>query len=93
MKNRLLTAISTVMIFVPWTILPLRRYDWALESPNAEIMIGCYIAFMIFSGIFTLISYKNGTKNSLMKICLVINLMYMTAGIVLLGNMLATRFL
>lgn len=93
MKSRLLTAISTIMIFVPWTILPLRKYSWALKSPSAEIIIGCYTAFMIFSGIFTLVSYKKGTKNSLMKICLVINLMYMTAGIVLLGNMLATRFL
>lgn len=38
MKNKILTAISTIMLFVPWTILPLRTFDWALESPVAEIM-------------------------------------------------------
>lgn len=35
MKNKILTAISTIMLFVPWTILPLRTFDWALESPVA----------------------------------------------------------
>ena len=39
MKNKILTAISTIMLFVPWTILPLRTFDWALESPVAEIMV------------------------------------------------------
>ena len=36
MKNKILTTISTIMLFVPWTILPLRMFDWALESPVAE---------------------------------------------------------
>lgn len=35
MKNKILTAISTIMLFVPWTILPLRTFDWALESPDS----------------------------------------------------------
>lgn len=48
MKNKILTAISTIMLFVPWTILPLRTFDWALESPVAEIMVYSYAAFMIF---------------------------------------------
>ena len=51
MKNKILTTISTIMLFVPWTILPLRMFDWALESPVAEIIISCYAAFMIFSGV------------------------------------------
>ena len=38
MKNKILTAISTIMLFVPWTIQPLRTLDWALETPVAEIM-------------------------------------------------------
>ena len=50
MKNKILTAISTIMLFIPWTILPLRTFDWALESPVAEIMVYSYAAFMIFSG-------------------------------------------
>ncbi len=40
MKNKILTAISAIMVFVPWTIFLLRMNDWALQSPTAEIMIG-----------------------------------------------------
>ena len=57
MKEKILTAVSTLMIFIPWTILPLRTCSWALESPAAEIIIYSYAAFMVFSGIFTLLSY------------------------------------
>ncbi len=50
MKSKILTAVSVVMLFVPWTILPLRVFDWALQSPVAEIMIYSYAAFMAFFG-------------------------------------------
>ena len=63
MKNKILTAISTIMLFVPWTILPLRSFDWALESPVAEIMIYSYAAFMIFSGIFSILVYPKDNVN------------------------------
>ena len=70
MKNKILTAISTIMLFVPWTILPLRSFDWALESPAAEIMIYSYAAFMIFSGIFSILAYTKGkVKSKLMQVC------------------------
>lgn len=89
MKNKILTAVSTIMIFVPWTILPLRTFDWALESPAAEIMIACYAVFMVFSGVFTILSYvKAKAENSLMKICLVVNSLYAVAGITFLGMMI-----
>ena len=82
MKNKICTAISTLMLFIPWTILPLRTFDWALKSPVAEIMICCYGAFMIFSGIFTIVSYtKLNAKNKWMQICLVINSIYAAGGI------------
>lgn len=82
MKNKILTAISTIMLFVPWTILPLRSNEWALKSPVAEIMISCYAAFMIFSGIFTIVSYfKAKAQNNLMKVCLVVNGLYAVGGI------------
>jgi hypothetical protein len=41
----LLTAIAGLMMFLPWTILILRQYEWALQSPAAEIMIGSYDIF------------------------------------------------
>lgn len=82
MKNKILTTISTIMLFVPWTILPLRMFDWALQSPTAEIMIACYAAFMIFSGFFTILSYAKGkVRSNLMKICLVVNSLYATFGV------------
>ena len=93
MKNKILTAISTIMLFVPWTILPLRTFDWALESPVAEIMISCYAAFMIFSGIFTIVSYaKAKVQNNLMKIDLVVNSLYAVFGVIVFILMAVTKF-
>ena len=94
MKNKILTAVSTIMLFVPWTILPLRTFDWALESPAAEIMIACYAVFMIFSGVFTIVSYvKAKAGNNLMKVCLIVNSLYAVAGIAFLGMMIHTQFI
>lgn len=42
MKEKTMTLVSFIMMFVPWTILPLRSFSWALESPAAEIMISAY---------------------------------------------------
>lgn len=89
MKNKILTSVSVIMMFVPWTILPLRTFDWALESPVAEIMIACYAVFMIFSGVFTIASYvKIKVQNNLMKICLIVNSLYAVAGTAFLGMMI-----
>lgn len=89
MKNKILTVVSTIMIFVPWTILLLRNFDWALESPVAEIMISGYAVFMIFSGIFTGISYiKEKAQNNLMKVCLIVNGIYTVGGAVALVMMI-----
>jgi uncharacterized membrane protein HdeD (DUF308 family) len=92
MKNKILTTISTIMLFVPWTIIPLRSNEWALESPAAEIMISCYAAFMIFSGIFTIVSYvKAKTQNNLMKVCLVVNGLYAVGGIAIFCMMVLPK--
>lgn len=93
MKN-LLTAISTMMLFIPWTILPLRTNAWALESPAAEIIIVSYAVFMIFSGIFTIISYVAArAQNNLMKICLMVNGLYAVVGAAILGMMVIPRII
>ena len=83
MRNRFLLCCCVLMLFVPWTILPLRNYSWALESPVAEIMISCYAAFMIFSGIFTALVYTKGKlRNTVMKLCVVFNGIYAMAGVI-----------
>ncbi len=92
MKNKILTAISTIMLIVPWTILPIRENAWALESPAAEIVISCYAAFMIFSGVFTIVSYvKGNVQNPLMKLCLVINSLYGVGGIAAFAMMVLPK--
>ena len=94
MKNKILTAISTIMLFVPWTILPLRTFDWALESPVTEIMISCYAAFMIFSGVFTIVSYvKAKAQINLMKICLIVNGLYAVGGVAVFGMMILPKIM
>lgn len=91
MKNKILTAVNALMLFVPWTILPLRSFDWALKSPAAEIMISCYAAFMIFSGVFTLLSYvKAKAQNNVMKVCLIINGLYAIGGVAAFAMMAST---
>ena len=88
MKKNILTAVSTLMIFIPWTIRPPRIFDWALESPTAEIMISCYTGFMIFGRLFTILSYmKARVQNNLMKVCLVIHGLYLAGGIVVIAMM------
>lgn len=82
------------MLFIPWTILVLRTQAWALESPVAELMISCYAAFMIFSGIFTVISYvKAKVQNNLMKLCLVVNILYAIGGAALIGMMILPKII
>lgn len=86
MKNKILTAISTIMLFIPWTILPLRSFDWALESPVAEIMIFSYAAFMIFSGIFSILVYTKGkVKSKFMQVCVAINSIYAVGAIAIVA--------
>lgn len=80
------TAVSTIMLFIPWTILPLRSFDWALKSPAAEIMILSYAAFMIFSGIFSILVYTKGkVKSKLMQVCVAINSIYAVGAIAIVA--------
>ena len=93
MKNKVLTTVCAVMVLVPWTILPLRtNFQWALDY--AHIMIPCYAAFMIFSAIFTIVSYVRAkAQNTLMKICLVINGMYGVFSIGAIAMMIAQKYM
>jgi len=93
MKN-ILTAISAIMLFIPWTILPLRTNAWALKSPTAEIIIFIYAIFMVLSGIFTITSYvKVRAQNNLMKLCLVINSLYAVFGAAIIGMMVLPKII
>lgn len=94
MKNKMITVVSTIIMFVPWTIFPIRTFDWALQSPAAEIIISCYAAFMIISGIFTVVTYiKLKIQNNLMKICLLVNGLYAVVGVLAFGMMIVPKFI
>ena len=93
MKEKFSTALATVMLFVPWTILILRTFDWALESPAAEIIILLYAVFMIFSGIFTICAYRrSAAKSRWLHLCTVINTIYAVGAFAILCMMAAGRF-
>lgn len=44
MKEKILTGISAIMLFIPWTIFILRRFSWALEMPTAKLALILCIA-------------------------------------------------
>ncbi len=80
-KQILCPFISAVFILLPWTILPLRTHQWALEMPAARVIIFLYAAAMILGGIFSGICYgKLRVRHTAMKICLAINLVYAIFG-------------
>lgn len=93
MKNKICTTIATIMLFVPWTILPLRTFDWALETPAAQIIVICYALLMIFSGFFTIHMYRTGRGKGLwMQICTIVCVIYAAAAVAILALMVVNLF-
>ncbi|MDE7310150.1 MAG: hypothetical protein K2N87_00755 [Eubacterium sp.] len=85
MKKWIYTTACTITLFLPWTLLYLRTFDWALKSPTAEILIYSYAAFMIASGIFAVFAYaKGGIRHKWMQVCVAINGMYAVGAALLL---------
>lgn len=81
-KISFLSFINFILIFVPWSIIYLRQYEFALESPNAEMIIAGYSIFIIASFIFSLVLYTYKKKRDVLSsIALFINGVY-TAGVI-----------
>ena len=93
MKSKILTIVSSIMVLIPWSILPLRIYtEWAMDY--AHIMIPCYAVFMILSGIFTILAYTAGNvKNAAMKVCFVINSAYAFFGTAVITMMIIQKMM
>ena len=85
MKNKLCTAVSTILLLPPFVLLFLRRWEWALESPVAEIMIYSCTAIMLLSGVFTALAYRSGVKNRWMQVLLVVDTLYAVLAVAILG--------
>lgn len=85
MKKSIYTGVCTLTLFLPWTLLFLRTFDWALESPAAEILIYSYGAFMVASGLLAVFVYtKGGVRNKWMQVCVVVNGIYGVGAAILL---------
>lgn len=89
MKNKLCTAVSTILLLPPFVLLFLRRWEWALESPVAEIMIYSCTAIMLLSGVFTALAYRSGVKNRWMQVLLVVETLYAVMAVAILGLIVA----
>ena len=85
MKNKLCTAVSTILLLPPFVLLFLRRWEWALESPVAEIMIYSCTAIMLLSGVFTALAYRSGVKTRWMQVLLVVETLYAVLAVAILG--------
>ena len=85
MKNKLCTAVSTILLLPPFVLLFLRRWEWALESPVGEIMIYSCTAIMLLSGVFTALAYRSGVKNRWMQVLLVVETLYAVLAVAILG--------
>lgn len=85
MKNKLCTAVSTILLLPPFVLLFLRRWEWALESPVAEIMIYSCTTIMLLSGVFTALAYRSGVKNRWMQVLLVVETLYAVLAVAILG--------
>ena len=90
MKNKICTAVSTLLLAPPFVLLFLRRYDWALESPVCEILIYSCAALMLFEGVFTALAYS-GVKNRWMQLCLVAALLYAAVAVAVAGLAVAQQ--
>ena len=87
-REKILTGIATGMMGVPWTLLILRAFDWARQSPVAERMILGYAGFMIFSGIFALVAYAvSARKSGLLTVCVAVNGPYLLFALAVLALM------
>lgn len=81
MNGKWMAFVSVILVFFPWSLLALRTREWALQSPAGEILIGLYAGIMILGGIFTLWAYAGKRAQAgVMKVCTVINGIYMVCG-------------
>ena len=74
-REKILTGIATGMMGVPWTLLILRAFDWARQSPVAE-------------RIFALVAYAvSARKSGLLKVCVAVNGLYLLFALAVLALM------
>jgi len=69
--------LAILFTVLPWTILWVRTFDFALESPMAERIIGAYLGLIAIGFIISLIAYvKKEGRPGLLTGALLINGIY-----------------
>lgn len=88
-NNKKITAISVISlltVLLPWTILYVRTYDFALKSPWAEIVIGIYsLLILVFFGFSAFVYFGIKRKNAMTALAVAINGIYAVGTIALVG--------
>jgi hypothetical protein len=82
---RPLSVLNLILTFVPWTILILRQYDFALQSPAAEIIITVYCIYIAGAFAFSLYLHtKKNMRDILSGIALILNSIYLAGALVMI---------
>lgn len=80
MKDKILSIISLITVFVPFTVL----FVWKPTNPNATTIVMGYIVFIIISFFYTLYLFvKKRFRDIYTKVALGVNGLYL-AGILVL---------
>jgi len=80
MKDKILSMIALITIFVPMTVV----FFWKPDNPNATALLIGYFIFIALSFCYTLILFmKKHLRNTNTKIALGVNSLYL-AGILIL---------
>lgn len=81
-----LSAVSLVTVLIPWTILYVRTYEFALRSPWAEIIIGIYCGVILLLFAFSLFVYAGKKhKDILAALAVTIHGIYALGTLVVVG--------
>ncbi len=92
MKEKICSALAALLSLLPWGLLLVRRYPWALESPAAELLIGGTAVLMILLGVFTaLCCIKGKMRGILIRFCFAVDLLYAAFGAAVLLMMLSQK--
>lgn len=85
-KISAMSVISLMTVLLPWTILYVRTYDFALVSPWAEIIIGIYsLLILCFFAFSAFVYFGKKRKDVIAALALMVNGIYAVGTVVLVG--------
>lgn len=81
-----LSVVSLAAVLIPWTILYVRTYEFALLSPWVEIIIGIYCGLILLLFAFVLYVYAGKKQRDILAaLAVTIHGIYALGTLVLVG--------